>query len=351
MDIDSDFIAGIKTANANFWEANASTFVTSAGITPAFSKELGESMFAPLKSVRTPFYNLFSGRPLKAGAAWKERIMAIPSTERYTPKATAQQAFGYYESEGLEAVHACHYQGWIPLTVPSELELSELVQSPSKIGDFATYIYENGSKAVQLDINALIGKKIVSCIEHTDTIDTSDFSAFRKTIRDVAAAMRTNQGDYISSSVDPDKYLTSADEVIVLMEEVTYNDMVSDLATYPSPDKIVNGATIIPIPEMPTPITSAAYTSGVTSNGWDPDTPPANLGEDKPTVIVMSKDFVEWRPYLQGSKVNYNMNGAGDFSNAHILFKGSIGIRPWENALVLTAAPAAPAEPEVPVTP
>ena len=346
MDIDDSFIAGIKTANANFWVANADKFVTSAGITAGFSRELGESMFAPQKSIRTPFYNTFTGRPLKSGASWKERIMAVPSTERYNPKATAQQAFGFYDSEGLEAVHACHYQGWIPLTVPSDLELSELVQSPAKIGDFASYIYENGSKAVQMDINALIGKKLVSCVEHTDTIDTSDFGEFRKKIRDVAATMRTNKGTYVSSAVDPDKYITSADEVIVLMEEITYNDMISDLAVYPSPDKIVQGATIIPIPEMPTPITSAEYTAGVTSNGWDADATPANIGEDKPTVMILSKDYIEWMPYMQESKVNLNANGAGDFTNAHILFKGSIGIRPWENALALTAEPAD--EPVVP---
>ena len=346
MDIDDSFIAGIKTANANFWVSNADKFVTSAGITAGFSRELGESMFAPQKSIRTPFYSTFTGRPLKSGAAWKERIMAVPSTERYNPKATAQQAFGFYDSEGLEAVHACHYQGWIPLTVPSDLELSELVQSPVKIGDFASYIYENGSKAVQMDINALIGKKLVSCVEHTDTIDTSDFEAFRKKIRDVAATMRTNKGTYVGSTVDPDKYITSANEVIVLMEEITYNDMISDLAVYPSPDKIVQGATIIPIPEMPTPITSAEYTAGVTSNGWDADATPANIGEDKPTVMILSKDYIEWRPYMQESKVNLNANGAGDFTNAHILFKGSIGIRPWENALALTATPAD--EPVVP---
>lgn len=345
MDIDDNFISGIKTANANFWEANAGSFVTSVGITAGFSRELGESMFAPQKSIRTPFYNTFTGRPLTSGAAWKERIMAVPSTERYNPKATAQQAFGFYDSEGLEAVHACHYQGWIPLTVPSDLELSELVQSPAKIGDFANYIYENGAKAVQMDINALIGKKLVSCVEHTDTIDISDFGEFRKKIRDVAATMRTNAGTYISSTVDPDKYLTSANEVIVLMEEITYNDMVSDLATYPSPDKIVQGATIIPIPEMPTPITSVEYTAGVTSNGWDADVTPANIGEDKPTVMILSKDFIEWRPYLQESKVNINKNGASDVTNAHILFKGSIGIRPWENALVLTAEPVEPVVP------
>ena len=347
MDIDDSFIAGIKTANTNFWVSNADKFITSAGITAGFSRELGESMFvAPQKSIRTPFYNTFTGRPLKSGAAWKERIMAVPSTERYNPKATAQQAFGFYDSEGLEAVHACHYQGWIPLTVPSDLELSELVQSPAKIGDFANYVYENGSKAVQMDINALIAKKLVSCVEHTDTINTSDFSEFRKKIRDVAATMRTNKGAYVSSTVDPDKYITSANDVIVLMEEITYNDMISDLAVYPSPDKIVQGATIIPIPEMPTPITSAEYTAGVTSNGWDADTPPANLGEDKPTVMILSKDYIEWRPYIQESKVNLNANGAGDFTNAHILFKGSIGIRPWENALALTAEPAD--EPVVP---
>jgi len=42
------------------------------------------------------------------------------------------------------------------------------------------------------------------------------------------------------------------------------------------------------------------------------------------------------------SRVNLNANGAGDFTNAHILFKGSIGIRGWEQALAVYPEPKSP---------
>ena len=110
MDEADKFTRVIKTANPNFWVSNASSFVTSAGLTPGFSRELGESLFYNMKSARTPYYNTFKGRPLASGAAWKERIMALPGVARYKPKASAEDAFKFYESEGLEEVHAMDYQ-------------------------------------------------------------------------------------------------------------------------------------------------------------------------------------------------------------------------------------------------
>ena len=342
MDEVDKFARVIKTANPDFWVKNSEKFVTSAGLTPGFSRELGESLFYNMKSVRTPYYNTFKGRPLTSGAAWKERIMALPGIERFKPKASAEDAFKFYESEGLEEVHAMDYQGWIPLSVPSDLELGEMVQNPGKIGEFARFIHENGALACQMGIDALIGKKIVSCVEHTEEVDTTDYDAMRKLIRDTATEMRTNKGTYASATVDTDKFLTSAEEVLVIMEESTYNDMIGDLASYPSPDKFVQNATIMTVPEMHTPITTAEYTTGVTANGWDEDYPPANVNGGKPTMIIMSKDWVEYRPYMGESRVNLNANGAGDFTNAHILFKGSIGIRGWEQAVaVYPEAPAA----------
>lgn len=329
------FAKVIKTANPDFWVTNADKFVTSAGLTTGFSRELGESLFYNMKSVRTPYYNTFKGRPLKSGSAWKERIMALPGIERYKPKATAEDAFKFYESEGLEEVHAMDYQGWIPVTVPSDLVLGEMIENPEKIGEFARYIHDNGALACQMGIDALIGKKMVSCVEHTVSVDTSDYNAMRKLIRDTATEMRTNKGTYAASTVDVDKFLTSAEEVLAIMEESTYNDMVSDLATYPSPDKFVENATIITVPELPTPITTAEYTSGVASNGWDADNPPKNIDGGKPTMLIMSHKWIEYRPYMGESRVNLNQNGAGDFTNAHILFKGSIGIRGWEQAVAV----------------
>lgn len=340
MDIDERFISAVKAADPNFWVTHASEFVTSTGLIPGFSKLLAESLMVPLNDPRTAFYANFKGVPLNYGSAWKENMIALPGTKRFNPKATAQDAFGYYENEGLQAVFETSYQGWTPLTVPSTLALGELINNPSRLGDFSNYILGNGRISVQMAIDAMLGKKLISTIEHTKPIDTSDFSVLRKTIRDVASDMRTNKGLYINAAVDPDKYLTSASRVIVLMEEKTYNDMVSDLAVLPSPDKIISNAEIITIPEMPTALTTDEMTVGVTANGWSMDTAPEFMDGGKPTAIVMSDKRLVYRPYKEESRMNVNPNGAGDFTNYHLLYKGCIGIRPWENAVAITTTPS-----------
>jgi len=342
MDIDDEFTKALKTMNPNFWSTHATELVDAVGITPAFSKMLTEEMMVPTKDFDVAFYNTFRGEALNSGYGWVERMLAIPGSKRYNPKATAQDAFGYNESEGFQAIYETHYQGWVPLSVPSNLALGELVSNPAKIGDFASYILKNGKTSVQMDINAMIGKKLVSTIEHTEPIDTADFDVVRKKIRDLASDFRTNQGLYVNADVDPDKFLTASKKVAVIMEEKTYNDMVSDLAVLPSPDKIVSNAEIITIPEMPTAITTAEITTGVTANGWTIAGAPEFLDGGKPFAIVTSMDRIAYRPYQGESKINSNTNGAGDYTNFHILYKGCIGVRPWENCVAITTAPASP---------
>lgn len=342
MDIDDEFMMAIKAMNANFWETHATELVNSVGITPAYSKLLSEEMMVPIKDYDVSFYDKFNGPALNVGSGWIERMLALPGTKRYNPKATAQDAFGYNESEGFQALYETHYQGWIPLSVPSNLALGEMVTKPENLGKFSEYILGNGRIALQMDINAMIGKKLVSTIEHDEPIDTTDFDLVRTTIRGLVADIRTNKGLYVNSAVDPDKYLTAARKAVVIIEEKSYNEMISDLATFPSPDKLVNNAEFMVIPEMPTALTTAELTAGVTSNGWKLDAGPANLDGGKPFAIVTSMDRIAFRPYQGESKINSNANGAGDFTNFHILAKGCIGIRPWENCVAITTAPASP---------
>ena len=88
MDEADKFTKVIKTANPEFWITNAEKFVTSAGLTPGFSRELGESLFYNMKSVRTPYYNTFKGRPLTSGAA-SSSSLSINTWAEWTPKGRA----------------------------------------------------------------------------------------------------------------------------------------------------------------------------------------------------------------------------------------------------------------------
>ena len=338
MDINGVFGDALITSNKEFWETHADKMITATGLLPEFSKLLGESMMVPVKDARVPFFNEFVGRNIEYGAGWKENILAMPETKRYKPKATAEDAFGFYENEGMQAVHTTHFEGWTPQTLPSDLALAEMVNDPGRLGEFVSTIRAQGGISVQMAIDSMIGKKLVSTIQHKKDVIVDDYREYRKGVRDIASTMRTNKGTYVHKGVDTGKYLTAARDVVILMEEITYNDMVSDLSTYPSPDKFVNNARVITIPEMPMPLTTAEFTANAgkdTGVGWDEADTPANLDGDKPLAIIMSADYIEYRPYRGQQRVNVNNNGAGDFTNVHTLYKGSIGIRPWENAVAV----------------
>lgn len=335
MDIDSQMIKAMATMDKGFFVRNLDKMVTATGIVPEFSKLLGEVMMAPIKGASIPFFNQFLGRDLEYGAFWQENVLALPSGKRYNPKATGEDAFKYYESEGKQAIYTTSFQGWTPQTLPSDLSLGEIVNRPELMGDFLTRITENGRMAVQMDINAMIGQKLVSSIGFFEPVDRENYEGYRKTMRDIASDMRTNKGLYVDNAkVDPTKYLTASKGVTILMEEKDYNDMVSDLAVYPSPDKFINNANVVTIPEMPTPITTAQYNAG--GGGGAFTEKPVNIDGVKPLAIILSDEFMEYRPYRGQTRVNVNQNGAGDFSNLHTIYKGGIGIRPWENAVILT---------------
>ena len=336
MDIDGNFTKALVSADTDFFVRNMDKMVTEQGLTPEFSKLLGEVMMAPMKDAPIPFLRRFMGRELGYGAFWQENALALPTGRRYKPKATAEDAFGYYENEGAQAIYTTSFQGWTPQTLPSTLSLGEIVNRPELMGEFITRITENGRLAVQMGLDAMIGKKLVSSIGFTETVDTTDYKGYRKVLRDIVTDMRTNKGLYIDDTViDPDKYLTAASSgVTIIMEEKDYNDMVSDLSTYPSPDKFVENGTIMTVPEMPTPITTAEYGAGGGGGAFTEE--PVNIDGDKPLAVILSNDYMEYRPYQGQSRVNVNENGAGDFTNVHTLYKGSIGIRPWENAVILT---------------
>lgn len=337
MDNDTIWTTTGKVATTPaFWKKYASSFVTSAGITPAFSKMLGEMAMEPLKQATTPFYNAFAGRPLMAGTAWGERVLSRRDAVKFNPKATAEDAFGFYENEGLEAVNTMSVAGRISISIPSTLELSEMIQDSGKIGEFASRFKEQEVQAYQQAMESEIAQKVISTTTASESVAIADFSAVRKKIRDIASSMHTNLGKYTELTDDEKaKYMTKTNDVLCFIPETLANDMTSDEAGLPSPDRLVTNARVIVIPDdaMVTPITSDAYTAGETAQGWDAGDKPAGADAVKPSIYMCSARRCEYRPYLGSYRVNYNVNGAGDYENYHLIFKGSIGIRRWENAV------------------
>lgn len=319
------------TTGAFFEAYKSDSLISSTGITPEFKEIIAEAMVLPFKEFATPFTDLFMGRPLDKGVAWKEKVLKMASVKKRKPKATAEDAFGFYESAGKEAVFQIGISGWVPVTVPSMFDSGKISMTPAEMAEYANAILDSGQTAYQLGLESQIAKKLVSNVVG-EIISTEATSGLRKAIRDASASMRSNKSDYLVSSDYASGYIVKAPGVTAIMEETTYNTMIEDLSTIPSPDKIVNNVTfkIIDDGEMPTPLTTAEYTAGNddTSDPWTVE--PLALDQEKPDVLVISNSVGKYRPYGTGVKINDNFNGASDTDNYHILYQGGMGIKPWE---------------------
>lgn len=340
MDTDSIFTTGGTFATTkDFWDTYKGAFVSASGITPAFSKLLGECVLEPIKAKSTPFLNDFMGRPTSYGSVWAERMLAKKSSVKFNPKASSNDAFGYYESEGIESVYTMSVAGRISISLPSELETAEMMNSGAGVASLANAIREQQSNAYRMDLNSEIGKKLISTTKAEVSVDTTDFNAVRKLIRGISATMHTDNGTYTDMTDDEKtKYRSATDNVICYIPETLAGDMTSNEAGLPSPEKLVNNCTVRVIADdaMPTPITTAEYSAGETAQGWTAK--PVAIDKSKPAIFMCSARRAEYRPYINSYRVKYNGNGAGDFDNYHLIYKGSMGVRKWENAIRINTA-------------
>ena len=48
---------------------------------------------------------------------------------------------------------------------------------------------------------------------------------------------------------------------------------------------------------------------------------------------MCAKDRMEYRPVAGSYKVNLQVNGAGDFTNEHLIYRGAIASKVWANAV------------------
>lgn len=340
--MDSDLIwttGGIKATTKDFWEANKASFVTANGITAGFDKLLGQMNLIPMQEFNTPFLNAFNGRDMPYGSAWGERVLPRLKSTSFNPKATAEDAFGPVDTEGLQEIYTMSVAGYLKLTIPSNYEIAEMMNNGSMIQNFANEIRNTETISYRADLNSIIGQKLISTTTAEETVDVSDYSAVRKLIRQVSASMHTNKGEYTELTAEQKgNYQSFTNDVLCFIPETLANDMTSDEAGLPSPERLVNSANVIVIPDdaMPTPITTTEYNANKVAQGWG-DTLPVAVDKVKPAIFMCAANRAEYRPYYNTYTINANMNGAADCTNFHLIYKGSMGIRGWTNAVRINA--------------
>lgn len=340
VDYDTTFnTSGKFPTDAGFFKAYESDFVSKEGILDGFKTVLGEQVFRPLGEVRTPMYNRFAGRPLPLGSAWKERAIAKNTSRHLKPKATAEDDLGYADSEGIEATYPLDVKGWIKTSLPSDLQSIQMMLRDYNVGMLNDLLVENVLKTYQADMESAIGKKVVSNIKNDTDIDFTDGVAAFKTINKLAIQMMGEKVHYNDlTSAQNLKIRTASSKVLCFIDAQVYEDMISSFSALPSPEYINKYVEFIPMMDgCPTPITSAEFAAGTgedaggTSITWVGT--PVAINEPQPVAMLMSADAVEYRPLIGSYRINMSKNGAGDFTNEHLLWEGSIKVSPFENML------------------
>lgn len=334
--------SGKFPTDSNFWKDYSAEFVSGDAITNGFKTVLGEQVFRPLGDVRTPFYNRFAGRPLRAGAGWKERALFKNTSKHFKPKATAQDDLGFEDSEGLEVNYDVNVEGWIKATIPSSLKTVEMMINEGEIGQLSSMLVDNVIKTYQADMEAMIAKKTVSNIAQAQSINFNDGVNAWKAINRLAIQFMGDTVHYNQLTEEQNaKLRKTGGKVLCFIDAVTYEDMVSSFAALPSPDYINKYVEYIPVMDgLPTPVTTEEYEAGTGADGagtvieWD--TEPKALDAPKPKAILLTEDAVEYRPVMGSYRMNISKNGAGDFENQHLIFRGALkAVDPFADALRL----------------
>ena len=322
--------------DANFWKQSIDRFVSSDGITSKFSRVIAEQMYLPSQSPKTPWYNQFAGRPIDAGAGVTERVLEQKAGYHFNPKASASDALQFYDSTGIEKTFEIDVSGRRSVSLPSDLQSLEEFIEANGPATLSNRLYELNNMGYQLDANSFIGKKAVSCSKAKVTLDDpTDLSTMYETIRDTAT-------DMMCAGVDTYNELTtaenanidiSAERVLAFMPVKLWNQLRSSRASLPSPGELVDNVTVVPVYDtaLPTPITTAEWgvqpSTGIT---WADK--PVNIDGKTPLIYLVDPRKIEYRPVKRSYKINMNRNGAGDFDNAHLVYRGMVQVRPWYNA-------------------
>ena len=355
---------------SKFFEGNLdiSDVMDGNGLTMGYSKLVGEQVFKVTKPSETPFTARLTGRPTVAGAGWIERAvkrMGAGSTTSGTARAgvmkrkapqnvTADDDLRFYDSEGCEFVYdACNLKGWIPLSLPSNIDISDMFTNSASFGQLNAMLVDNVKQAYDMALEYEIQKYAVNLCPTFEQTSETGKKLFTK-LRDYVSKFKSddyafNQFAIEGSSMATDKpsfntdYEHKSSDVVIFMNRIKYNAMMDDFASLYSPDYIKEiGAEIVLMDNsMPTPYASASAMSsdGFTKyGGLAPATDMPMLGKGTPDILIMDKQFVEYRPVIDSYRINLSKNGAGDFTNEHMHFTGGLNVKPWANAVAIQIA-------------
>lgn len=326
--------------DSNFWDQATDRFVSSDGLTPKFSRVVAEQMFMPIQTPKLPWYTRFAGRPLDRGAGWTERMVEETGPTHLNPKATAQDALGFVDSTGIEKTYEIDYSARKTVSLPTELySVEEFVDSngPYQLNNILLQLNEMG---YQRSADSAIAKKVVSCSTGKVELETGyDMTDLYKIIRDTATDMMCRGvTGFNELTADENKNIDiSAERVLAFMPVKLWNELRSSRASLPSPNELVDNVEVVPIYDtaLPTPLTTAEFTAGNKVSDTETitwDNKPKNIDGKTPIVFLMDPRKVEFRPVRQSYKINLNQNGAGDFTNSHLVARAAVGVRPWFNA-------------------
>lgn len=329
--------SGKIPTDSNFWDQPIERFVSGDTIITAFSKVIGEQFFMPIKTPTLPMYNRFAGGSLRAGAGFTERIVCKNASKHYKPKASASDALSFYDTDGIERTYAVNVAGWRPITIPSDLATFDEFVNGSDIEKLNSYIYDNNVLNYQRDIESIIQKYVSSTIKNKVEIDydSTDYPALIMSISEIANDIMGEKTAY-NEMTDAENltFYHGADMgVYAFIDKTLYDKIMSSKAYLPNPDRIIENVEFIPmIDGIATPITTAEWTAGP-NTGLEWDNKPVAIDENKPDIILCDKRKFEYKPVRGSYRVTTNINGAGDFTNFHLLYKACMVNRPWYNGV------------------
>lgn len=336
--------SGKIATDSNFWDGPIDDFVTSDGITAGFGRVIAEQTFKPIDAPSTPFYNRITGRPLNVGMGWTERAVNRKAVKHFNPKATAQDAMGFYDSDGIEKTFVNNIAGWIPNSLPSELATAEMMLENQSVGQLNAMLVDIVIDAYQQGIEADIQKYAVSMTKNKINIDfdTDVIDGFTK-LMDLATAFMGDEVHYNELTEDENAGIyTHANAVDVYLPKTLMNKYRNAKASLPSPNELVTNVNFIEmVNDLATPITTTEWDKGRGEiDGavlWD--NKPVAIDEAKPYILMCDSRKFEYRPYKGTYKVGMHPNYAGDFDTMHMVFKGALAVKPWYNAVRIYNVP------------
>lgn len=248
----------------------------------------------------------------------------------------------------MEKTYTKNIQGWIPATLPSSLATADMMLSYSSVGRLNDAILQTVYDSYQLTMESDIETYAVTMTSHAMNVDVEGdgiLTAMQNIIQR-ASDMMGNEYHYNELTEEQnEKILTQSQSVTLYLNAKYWNAYKNAKAVLPSPSELVENLKVVPTyNDLPAPLTQEQWDAGTvdpegSALAWEGE-PPATLGEQAPIGLLVDDRRFVYRPYQGTYRLNVSKNGAGDFSNSHLLWNGSLASRSWYNAVRINDVPA-----------